>query len=132
MATGIATYDLTGRMSTLTKGGVTTTYSYDSRGWRIRKSSNTGAAGTLVFYYDQQGHLLGEYDAAGTAIREYVWLGDTPVAMFTPDPVNAGNPSGNQSIKTLGLSNIAIHAVKVHYNSWVFGPAQSGTVRVEA
>ena len=26
------------------------------------------------------------------AIREYVWLGDTPIAVFTPDPANSANP----------------------------------------
>jgi RHS repeat-associated protein len=41
--------------------------------------------------YDRAGHLLGEYDQNGAALREYVWLRDTPMAMFTPDPVN---PSG--------------------------------------
>jgi hypothetical protein len=39
-----------------------------------------------------QAQLLGEYDSAGQAIREYVWLGSTPVAMFTPDPAAAANP----------------------------------------
>jgi RHS repeat-associated protein len=45
----------------------------------------------VVFVYDQAGHLLGEYDQNGAALREYVWLRDTPMAMFTPDPAN---PSG--------------------------------------
>jgi RHS repeat-associated protein len=42
--------------------------------------------------YDQDGQLLGEYNSAGTPLREYVWLGNTPVAIFTPDPANATNP----------------------------------------
>jgi RHS repeat-associated protein len=47
----------------------------------------------VVFVYDQAGHLLGEYDRNGAALREYVWLRDTPMAMFTPDPANpAGEP----------------------------------------
>jgi RHS repeat-associated protein len=33
-----------------------------------------------VFLYDESGHLLGEYDGAGNAIQEIVWLGDIPVA----------------------------------------------------
>jgi RHS repeat-associated protein len=45
----------------------------------------------VLFVYDQNGQLLGEYDATGKAIREYVWLGDTPIAVFVP-PVLQANP----------------------------------------
>ncbi len=87
-----ATVDLAGRIATLTKAGVTTTYSYNAQGQRVRKFAGTGPSSTIVFVYDQQGQLLGEYDQAGNAIREYVWLGSTPIAIFTPDPANAANP----------------------------------------
>jgi RHS repeat-associated protein len=40
-----------------------------------------------------EGQLLGEYGPTGAALREYVWLENTPVAMFTPDPALA-DPSG--------------------------------------
>jgi RHS repeat-associated protein len=39
--------------------------------------------------YDNEGHLLGEYDGAGTPIAEYAWLNDVPVAVLTP--VGAGH-----------------------------------------
>lgn len=78
-----ATYNLAGQLATLTRGGITTSYSYDAGGQRIRKSDGS-AAGTLIFVHDHQGHLLGEYDAFGQAVREYVWLGDIPVAMVMP------------------------------------------------
>ncbi|MBX3475898.1 MAG: Ig-like domain repeat protein [Planctomycetes bacterium] len=84
-----STYDAAGRLSTLTKVGVTTTYSYNGLGQRVRKFSSSGATSTTLFVYDQSGQLLGEYDQAGNAIREYVWLGSTPVAMFMP---NGSNP----------------------------------------
>jgi RHS repeat-associated protein len=87
-----STYDASGRLATLVKAGVTTTYSYNAQGQRVRKFSSSGAASTVVFVYDQGGQLLGEYSNTGTAIREYVWLGSTPIAVFTPDPANAGNP----------------------------------------
>lgn len=87
-----ATYNLAGRMATLTKAGTTTTYSVDGFGRRVRKFDSSGSASTVVFVYDQQGQLLGEYNASGAAIREYVWLGNVPVAVFTPDPANAANP----------------------------------------
>jgi RHS repeat-associated protein len=34
---------------------------------------------------------VGEYDSTGAALREYVWLGNLPVAMFTPDPAQGAN-----------------------------------------
>ena len=87
-----STYNLAGRLATLTKAGATTTYSVDGLGRRVRKFTSTGPSSTVIFVYDQSGQLLGEYNSSGTAIREYVWLGSTPVAVFTPDPVNTANP----------------------------------------
>jgi RHS repeat-associated protein len=87
-----AAYDLAGRMASLTKAGITTTYSYNTMGQRVRKFGSSGLSSTVVFVHGQQGELLGEYDQNGAAIREYVWLGSTPIAMFTPDPANAANP----------------------------------------
>jgi RHS repeat-associated protein len=86
-----STYNLAGRLATLTKGGVTGTYAYDGMGRRVRKFTSAGASSTVIFVYDQQGQLLGEYDSTGKAIREYVWLGSTPIAVFTPDTI-ATNP----------------------------------------
>jgi RHS repeat-associated protein len=86
----LPTYGADGRLSATTRLGVTTKYDYRADGLRVAKS--VGAEQT-VFVYDRSGQLLGEYDATGTPLREYVWLGETPVAMFTPDPANpAGAP----------------------------------------
>jgi RHS repeat-associated protein len=71
---------------------VTSTFSIDALGRRVRKFDSSGAASTVVFVYGQAGELLGEYDSAGKAVREYVWLGTTPIAVFTPDPASATNP----------------------------------------
>jgi len=86
-----ATYDLAGRMNALTKAGVTASYSVDAFGRRVRKFTSAGTSTTVIFVYDPAGHLLGEYSNTGAAIREYVWLGDTPIAVFIPDVV-ATNP----------------------------------------
>ena len=83
-----ATYNLAGRMATLAKGGVTTTYSVDGQGRRVRKFNSAGAASTIIFVYSKSGQLLGEYDSTGKPLREYVWLGSKPLAVFTP----AGSP----------------------------------------
>jgi len=87
-----ATYGLSGVLTSLTKGGVTSTFSYDADTRRIRKFTSAGASSTRIFAYDLGGQLIGEYDQAGVPLKEYVWLGSTPIAVFTADPSNASNP----------------------------------------
>jgi RHS repeat-associated protein len=87
-----ATYALTGMLSSLTKTGVTTSFSYDADNRRVRKVTSAGASNTRIFVYDLNGQLLGEYDQAGVALKEYVWLGSTPIAVFTADPSSTSNP----------------------------------------
>jgi RHS repeat-associated protein len=78
-----ATYNNAGRLKTLAQGGSTETLIYNALGQRIEKSG--GSAGTVVYAYDEAGHLLGEYDGSGTLIEETVWLGDIPVATLQPN-----------------------------------------------
>lgn len=80
-------YDLRGRLTALSRPGQpTSSYAYDHAGRRVRKSSSLGSSSTVIFVYDNQGQLLGEYDSTGEAIREYVWLDDLPVAVVMADP----------------------------------------------
>lgn len=85
-------YDARGRPAVLTKGAVTTVSTFDAFGRRVRKFSNSGASSTVLFVYDASNHLLGEYASNGGAIREYVWLGDTLLAIFTPQTNPATAP----------------------------------------
>jgi RHS repeat-associated protein len=78
-----ATYNNAGRLKTLTQGGSTETAIYNALGQRVQKSG--GTAGTVLFWYDEAGHLLGEYDGTGALIEETVWLGDIPVATLRPN-----------------------------------------------
>ncbi len=78
-----ATYNDAGRLKTVSNGSSTETLIYDALGHRIETSG--GAAGTVLYWYDEQGHLLGEYDGSGNLIEETVWLGDTPVATLRPN-----------------------------------------------
>lgn len=89
---GTAVYDLSGRLASVTRGGVTTLYALNAMGQRVRKESSSRSGERLIFAYDSAGHLLGEYDYTGKAVREYVWLGDTPVAVFTPGAQAADPP----------------------------------------
>ncbi len=74
-------YDGRGRM----KQAGTTTYLVNGLGQRVKKA---GASETY-FAYDEAGRLLGEYDTAGVAIQETIWLGDLPVGVIKP-----ATPSG--------------------------------------
>jgi RHS repeat-associated protein len=76
-------YDARGRMVQSVVGTLTTNYQYNGHGLRVRKSNPEQ---TRIFVYDESGHMLGEYDAAGGAIQELIWLGDTPVAISTVLP----------------------------------------------
>ena len=71
------TYDGRGRLTQTSTGYA---YSINGMGQRVAKSGPGVASGTLYFVYDEQGHLIGEYDAAGAARQEIIYLGDTPVA----------------------------------------------------
>jgi RHS repeat-associated protein len=77
-----ATYNTAGRLQTVTHGSVTETLVYNALGQRIQTSG--GPTGTVLYWYDEQGHLLGEYEGSGTLIEETVWLGDIPVATLRP------------------------------------------------
>lgn len=104
-----------GRLSRSQGPGAQWDYLHNYFGQRIRKtgSSYTPTGGSLLtpqayvgstdtlFYYDLQGHLIAEVDGSGGATvspkpvkREYIWLGDTLVAIIagsTPDAVIGTN-----------------------------------------
>ena len=110
-----ATYTLDGRLGGLRSVSGSwrygTSYSHTAGSQRMRKAverdglCTTGPLGKLLcpamptllqltrFVYDQAGHLLGEYDGGGQAIQEFIWLGDTPIAVSAADPANPANPS---------------------------------------
>jgi RHS repeat-associated protein len=78
-------YDARGRLvqSRVVSGsGAVRTLNYliNGLGQRVRKSG-PGPTDVLHFVYDATDHLMGEYDARGRALAEYVWLEDTPVAV---------------------------------------------------
>jgi RHS repeat-associated protein len=75
-------YNYRGRLKSFNVGSVTTSYRYNAVGQRIQKSG--GPAGTVLFVYDEKGHLLGEYTGTGALIQETVWLNDLPVATIQP------------------------------------------------
>lgn len=60
-------------------GATVGTYTYNALGQRIGKVATFPQAVTERFAYNEAGQLIGEY---GTSNRDYVWLGDLPVAVI--------------------------------------------------
>jgi len=81
-------YNAAGRRIAATNAatGQTVGYGYDALGQRVTK---THLGNTTQFFYDEQGHLTGEYDASGQLIQEIIWLGDLPVAVLKPSATEA-------------------------------------------
>jgi len=77
-----ATYNNRGRMKTLKVGSSTETIVYNALGERIKISG--GGPGTVLYWYDEAGHLLGEYSSTGALVQETIWMGDIPVATIRP------------------------------------------------
>ena len=73
-------YSDRGRLASVTKSSVTTSYLYNGLGQRITKTGSSVPTGATRYAYDDAGHLIGEYDQAGNALQETVYLGDTPIA----------------------------------------------------
>jgi RHS repeat-associated protein/uncharacterized repeat protein (TIGR02543 family) len=80
------TYNAAGRRIGATAANLNAGYTYNALGQRVNKTVNGTAR---LFFYDEQGHLTGEYDSTGHLLQEILWLGDLPVAVLKP----ATNPS---------------------------------------
>lgn len=78
-------HDDRNRLREVRAGGVLQrTYRYNGRGERVLRTAPTGSAPTLQFVYDEAGRLLGEYQAGGARVAEYVWIDDLLVAVLKP------------------------------------------------
>jgi YD repeat-containing protein len=72
-------YDARGRMTGSTGTLGASIYQVNSQGQRVRKS---GAGGDTIYHYDAQGRLIAETGSNGTLQKEYIYLGDLPVAVI--------------------------------------------------
>lgn len=72
-------YDARGRLVQTTTAAGTTQYRINALGQRVRK---TGASEDTLYHYDHQGHLIAESTPTGRVTQEYIWLGDTPIAVI--------------------------------------------------
>ncbi|MCS0585532.1 HNH endonuclease [Massilia pinisoli] len=77
------TYSSRGRMSSATVGANTVKYLYNGLGQRVLRSGGALPNASSVFFYDEQGKLIGEYDlTTGKMLQEFVYLADMPVTVL--------------------------------------------------
>ena len=75
-------YDALNRLITVTENTTQiAAYTYNALNQRMKKVTG---AGTKIFHYDPQGHLIAETTQSGQTLVEYVYLGDQPLAMIRP------------------------------------------------
>lgn len=74
-----AVYDAENRVTSITRNGGSSTFSYDALGRRVK--TVTGGV-TRNYHHDKQGRLLFETNGAGTIIASYIYAGSKLVAMI--------------------------------------------------
>ena len=75
------TYDTRGRMTGASTGLGSLTYKLNALGQRYTK---TLSGTTTTYLYDSRGKIIAESNNGGSTYTEYLWLGDTPVAVIKP------------------------------------------------
>jgi len=132
--TNTFTYSDRGRMTSATNAGGTVSYTYNGLNQRVYKSGptamvNTGAA---YFLYDEQGQLLGEYDANGAPVYETIYLGMMPVGVLK-QAGSAANSDIQTTVYNLHADHIATARVITQQDQtivwrWDTAEAFGGTV----
>jgi RHS repeat-associated protein len=81
--TNTYTYSDRGRLATMINAGGTVTYAYNALEQRVSKTGPTALVptGATYYIYDEEGKLLGEYDANGVPLYETIYLG-SPVGVM--------------------------------------------------
>lgn len=76
---GVHIYGYNDRGRLVSVDGSFATYAHNGQGQRVSKT----VSATTLFAYGESGSLLGQYDAAGVADQEFVWLDGAPVGLLT-------------------------------------------------
>jgi RHS repeat-associated protein len=120
-------YDVEGRLEAVISSVYETDYRYDGYGRRVAKFGNWGGVADPVFLYayDTANHLIGEYRQNGTPIREYVWLGELPVAAidYHPDGSTTAYAIETDHLGTPRLLTDATQTPRWRWTSPPFGDA---------
>jgi len=77
--TFIPTLSSLGGVVDATMAKLITTYQINALGQRNRK---TNSVDDRIFIYDVRGRLISEVTTAGGVLREYIYVGDVPVAVL--------------------------------------------------
>jgi RHS repeat-associated protein len=89
-------YDVEGRLSKARRTSSPTiggTYRYDALNRLASRTVTQSAAPTTfttLYVHDLDDHIIAETDTSGQTLREYIWLGDIPLAVV--DKVATGSP----------------------------------------
>jgi RHS repeat-associated protein len=156
------TYDANGNMLTHNSPAADYTYTYNARNRRTQVLLGANATIDVInglgqrtvqtvvssqyFFYDEAGHLTGNYNSTGAVVTETVWLDDLPVAVIEPagafyiapdhlgaphqitdasvtavwlwdhDPFGNGTPSGTFSDNLRFPGQFYDQNAKLHYN----------------
>ena len=76
-----AAYDACNRMTSLVRGGVTSTFTYNGLGWRTKVVAGSA---TSRLHHDTDGRLLYETNAAGQVVSVHIWANQRVIATGTP------------------------------------------------
>jgi len=124
-ATGSFTHDARLRLVRAAIGSTVTVYQLNALGQRVAK---LGGSGGTHYHYDAAGRLIAESDAAGNVQKEYVWLGETPVAMIdSTAPPAASCPSTPQLRPPGGFTpyerreRMEVHSGQPGQRGWEWG-----------
>ena len=100
----LLTYNQAGRISQIenTTTGEITSYYYNAFGQRTRKVSS---AGTSLFYYDSNGHLIAESDLGKSLVSKYLWADDMPVAQDAITQITTTTGKGKNRVTTITYEN---------------------------
>ncbi len=78
-----------------------------------------GSGARTQFVHDDEGRLVGEYDATGALIAEHVWLDETPVATLRPAAsaaTHGGTVAGNVAVYYVHPDHLDTPRVVVNEN----------------
>ncbi|NID04757.1 RHS repeat protein [Luteibacter jiangsuensis] len=89
-------HNAAGQLASISQSGTTlASYRYNGDGQRVTRTEGNHITHTV---YDEAGHWLGDYDAAGKAIAQAIWLGNYPVGLIVDgrvlyiEPDHLGTP----------------------------------------
>ncbi|MFI4954842.1 MAG: RHS repeat-associated core domain-containing protein, partial [Gammaproteobacteria bacterium] len=122
---GISSYDAAGRRRA--ESGVPGSSQYTAAYFDYNhKNERTYKGGNLSYsqyVYDENSHLIGEYDVAGNMVVEYIWLDDRPVAAIYPGNVVVYIVTDHQNKPRRGINATTQQVV------WKWDPDAFGVIQ---